>query len=253
MKINHFKKQKEMIFGIHAIHEAIISSDKSIAKIWLKRTMNSPALQELLVLAQQHSIPCNKVPVEKLNRLTNGNHQGAIALISPIHFFSIEQIIQHVYETGKQPCIVILDHLQDMHNFGAIIRSAVATGINGIIMNNQKSLPITADAIKTSAGTIFHMPICRTNNLLETLKTLQHSGLQIVACSEQATQTMYEINLTHPTAFVFGGEHEGIAEKHLKQCNAHIRIPMCNNINSLNISVATSVILYEWMRQQTKK
>lgn len=245
------RKKKEMIFGIHAIHEALQSGEQSIAKIWFKRTMKNNTLRQLLTLANQNSIPCSPVPLVKLNKLTNSNHQGAIALISPIRFVPLDHIIQTAYEKGKAPCLVVLDHIQDTRNFGAIARSALAAGIDALVVNIQESLPITGDAIKTSAGALCNLPVCRTRHLLNTLDFLQHSGLQLVACTEKGQQTLYDIDMQQPTAFVFGGEHKGIAPKHIQRCDVHMRIPMLNNVNSLNISVATSIVLYERLRQHS--
>ena len=238
-----------MLIGIHAITEALTAGEKSIAKIWLKRNMKTAGLTQLLSLARQHDVPCRQVPMHKLNRLTNTNHQGAIALLSPIDFMPLGPIIQDAYEKGKSPCVVVLDHIQDMRNFGAIARTAHATAVSAIVIHTEASLPITADAMKTSVGTLLHLPICRTRNLVATLATLQHSGLQVIACSEKGNPTIYEVDFTLPTALLFGGEHKGIAAQHLAKCNAHVRIPMLTHTNSLNVSVATAVALYEWVRQ----
>ena len=235
-----------MIFGIHPIVEAI-KQGRSISKVWFKHTQ-APAQQQLLALAKEYAIPCSKVPVAKLNRFTQ-RHQGAVAMISPIDFMPLEMILARAYSKGKSPIILLLDNVQDMSNVGAITRTALATGVDGIVVATQGGAPITGDLMKASAGALLHLPICRVNRLDEAIFHLQQSGLQVVAATEKASQTIYQHVFDRPTALLLGGEGGGIAVQHLKKVDVALKIPMQGPIGSLHVSVAAAVVLYEIHRQ----
>lgn len=191
------------------------------------------------------------VPAEKLNRLAKSkNHQGVVALLSPIVYHKIENILPRIFEDGEIPLIIILDRITDVRNLGAIARTAECMGVHAMVVPLRHSAQINSDAIKTSAGALFNLPVCRSENLKHTIDFLKHSGLQIIGCTEKAKKQLNELELSLPTALVFGSEETGISPEHLKQCHAEARIPLLGKTASLNVSVAAGIALYEVMRQQ---
>ena len=242
-------KKNEIIFGIHPITEQILSGKQIIGKIWIKTGYKNTALKNLLALVKKQRIPYSNVPVEKLQRLTTGKHQGIVALISPIPFFPVEQVVQDTYDKGKLPLLLLLDHIQDVRNLGAIARTALATNVDAMVMSTKHSVAIDGNAIKASAGALAHLPVCRVSSLADTLHYLQASGLQIVACTEKGEQTIYQTDFQRPTAILLGGEGRGINPKYLQIAHQRVSIPMVGSISSLNVSVASAVILYEAVRQ----
>jgi 23S rRNA (guanosine2251-2'-O)-methyltransferase len=190
------------------------------------------------------------VPLEKINRLTRKNHQGVFAFISPIDFHNIEDVIPKLYEEGKNPLVLVLDRITDVRNFGAIARTAECAGVDAIIIPEQNAAAINADAIKTSAGALHTVTVCRTWNLKLALQFMKESGIQLVGCTEKTQDNMYKPNYTPPTAIIMGSEEDGVSPEFLKMCDAKAKIPMSGKIASLNVSVATGVILYEAIRQR---
>ncbi|NDV45900.1 23S rRNA (guanosine(2251)-2'-O)-methyltransferase RlmB [Paludibacter sp. 221] len=243
------RPEKEMIFGIRAVIEAI-QAGKDIDKIFIRRDMTNELSRELFTVIRETVIPVQKVPVEKLNRLTMKNHQGVIAFISPVTYQRIEDIIPGIYESGRNPFFVVLDGITDVRNFGAIARTCECAGIDAIIIPAKGGAPINADAVKTSAGALLSIPVCREENLVETLKFLSASGIKLVAATEKATENYTKTNFTDPVAIVMGSEEDGVAPEHLQLCDEMVRIPLLGNIGSLNVSVAAGVMLYEVIRQR---
>ncbi|MGB0356950.1 MAG: 23S rRNA (guanosine(2251)-2'-O)-methyltransferase RlmB [Cytophagales bacterium] len=241
------KKPNTMIFGLHPILEAI-KSGMPISKIWFKHT-KSPRQQQLLSLAKQHAIPCAKVPLVKLNQLAP-RHQGAVAIIAPINFMPLSHLLDVSYAKGKHPLILLLGNVQDIHNVGAIIRTALSAGADGIVVATQAGAPITGNVMKASAGALLHLPVCRVNHLTDAIHYLQKSGLQVVAMTEKAERTIYQHAFEGPTALLLGGEGQGVAPQHLKMADVMLKIPMGGPIASLNVSVAAAVVLYEIHRQR---
>jgi 23S rRNA (guanosine2251-2'-O)-methyltransferase len=190
------------------------------------------------------------VPLEKINRLTRKNHQGVFAFISPIDFHNIEDIIPALFEEGKNPLILVLDRITDVRNFGAIARTAECAGVDTILIPEQNAAAINADAIKTSAGALHKVTVCRTWNLKLALQYLKDSGIQLIGCTEKTQDNMYKPDYTPPTAIIMGSEEDGVSPEFLKMCDARAKIPMSGKIASLNVSVATGVILYEAIRQR---
>jgi 23S rRNA (guanosine2251-2'-O)-methyltransferase len=190
------------------------------------------------------------VPLEKINRLTRKNHQGVFAFISPIDFHNIEDIIPALFEEGKNPLILVLDRITDVRNFGAIARTAECAGADTILIPEQNAAAINADAIKTSAGALHKVTICRTWNLKLALQYLKDSGIQLIGCTEKTQDNMYKPDYTPPTAIIMGSEENGVSPEFLKMCDAKAKIPINGKIASLNVSVATGVILYEAIRQR---
>lgn len=244
------KENNEFIFGIRAVIEAI-KAGRDIESIYLQRSLNGELIVELKGHLKNLDVPVHNVPVEKLNRMTQKNHQGVIAVISSITFQKIEDIIPAIYEKGETPLILILDGITDVRNMGAIARTAACTGVHAIVVPTKNSAQINADAIKTSAGALFTIPVCRHANLHKTALFLQECGLQIVACTEKTSDLIYVPDYTVPTAIVMGAEDEGISNDIMRMANHLAKIPMFGEIGSLNVSVSTGVILYEAIRQRS--
>lgn len=238
-----------MIFGIRAVIEAI-NAGKEIEKIFIRREMGGDLLKELFDLVQERKIPVQKVPLEKLNRLTTKNHQGVVAYISSIEYQHIENIIPMLYEQGKDPFIVILDGVTDVRNFGAIARTCECAGVDAIIMPMRGGAAANADAVKTSAGALHIIPVCRENSLHNTVSYLQKCGVKVVAASEKASYLYSQADYSGPLAIVMGAEDVGISPDILRIVDDMVFIPICGQISSLNVSVATGVIVYEAVKQR---
>ncbi|GGC67519.1 23S rRNA (guanosine(2251)-2'-O)-methyltransferase RlmB [Pedobacter quisquiliarum] len=249
-RVSRPKENNEFIFGIRAVIEAI-KAGRDIESIYLQRSLNGELIVELKGHLKNLDVPVHNVPVEKLNRMTQKNHQGVIAVISSITFQKIEDIIPAIYEKGETPLILILDGITDVRNMGAIARTAACTGVHAIVVPTKNSAQINADAIKTSAGALFTIPVCRHANLHKTALFLQECGLQIVACTEKTSDLIYVPDYTVPTAIVMGAEDEGISNDIMRMANHLAKIPMFGEIGSLNVSVSTGVILYEAIRQRS--
>ncbi|MFQ3576325.1 MAG: 23S rRNA (guanosine(2251)-2'-O)-methyltransferase RlmB [Cytophagales bacterium] len=241
-------KNDNIVFGFHPVKEALIAK-KAIDKILLQKT-SSNDLSFIIQECKEMEIPFQFVPIEKLNRITAKNHQGVIAFVSPVHFSKIENIIPEVYEKGEVPLVVILDRVTDVRNFGAICRSAECAGAHAVIIPEKGAAQVNEDALKTSAGALMHLPICKEYNLKNTIQFLKDSGLKIVSCTEKTDKSLFEENLNEPLCIIMGSEEEGISAEYLKLSDKKVKIPMFGKIGSLNVSVATSVILYECVRQR---
>ncbi|MEM9737505.1 MAG: 23S rRNA (guanosine(2251)-2'-O)-methyltransferase RlmB [Bacteroidota bacterium] len=243
-------KKKDLIFGIHAVLEAI-ERGKSISKIWIKHPSSHSLHKKISQLSQQKAIPISHVPMVKLNRLISEKHQGVIALVSPIVFSSLSHVIEATYERGEIPFIIVLSRIEDTRNLGAIVRTALAAQVHAVVLPLKEIPPIDGTTMKTSAGTLSSMPICRVKDLGQAITFLKESGIQVVACTEKAQRKYYSANFELPTALLLGGEAEGIAAHYLVMSNHHITIPMNRKVNSLNVAVATGIISYEVVRQRT--
>lgn len=243
------KERNEMIFGMRAVIEAI-EAGTAIDKIFIKNDTTGELSKELTTLARERSVPMQRVPLEKLNRLTKKNHQGVVAFVSPVFYQDIEEVLTRVYEDGKTPLLVMLDGITDTRNFGAIARTADCAGVHAIIIPEKGSVSVTPEAIKTSAGALFHIPVCRCRNLLDTLRVIKASGVKAVAASEKAAQDYSKVNMQVPVVIIMGAEDVGISPKLLKECDDLAAIPMKGNIASLNVSVAAGIMIYEAVRQR---
>ncbi|WP_191860591.1 23S rRNA (guanosine(2251)-2'-O)-methyltransferase RlmB [Hanstruepera ponticola] len=242
-------EQNTQIFGLRAVIEAI-NSGETIEKVFIQKGLKGDISQELESLLKQKSINQSYVPVEKLNRLTNKNHQGVVAQISPISYFDIEDLVLNVIESGKTPLFLLLDQLSDVRNFGAIIRTAECTGVDGIIIQKKGNAPINGDTIKTSAGAVFKMPICRVDHIKDAMFHLQASGIKVVAATEKTNNTLYDIDFTEPCAIIMGSEGRGINPSVLNLADHKAKLPILGEIESLNVSVACGAFLYEVVRQR---
>jgi 23S rRNA (guanosine2251-2'-O)-methyltransferase len=239
------------IFGIRAIIEAI-DSGSTINKIYLQKDLRGSLYYELDKLIKEKKIATSLVPIEKLNRLSkNGNHQGAVAQISPVEFHDLEELIAQTLESNKTPLFLLLDQLSDVRNFGAIIRTAECTGVNGIIIQKDGSAPVNAETIKTSAGAAFKIPICKVDHIKDAIYMLQASDIKTVAATEKTETSIYEVALNQPIAIIMGSEHRGVNPSILKMVDFKAKLPLLGEIESLNVSVACGAFLYETIRQRT--
>ncbi len=243
------RESNEFVFGIRAVVEAI-KAGRDIETIYVQRGLSGPLFLELKALLSGMTVPLSVVPVEKLNRMTTKNHQGVIAVISPITFQNIEDLIPTIFEKGETPLILVLDSVTDVRNMGAMARTAACAGVHAIVVPSKNAAQINADAIKTSAGALFSIPVCRHNSLYKTCLYLQDCGLQLVACTEKTDELIYQQDLSVPTAIIMGSEDQGISNDLLRIADRLAKIPMYGNIESLNVSVAAGIIIYEAIRQR---
>ncbi len=242
--------KNEMLFGIRAILEAI-EAGKEIDKILVKIGLEGELAKELFDAIRDTNIPVQRVPIEKLNRVTRKNHQGVIGYISAVTYQKLENIVPALYEEGKMPFIVVLDGLTDVRNFGAIARTCECAGVDAIVIPERGSVSVNADAVKTSAGALHHIPVCRERSVNEALRFLQASGVKLIAATEKANQSYTEATeYVGPCAVVMGSEDKGIADENLRICDTLVAIPQFGSIGSLNVSVAAGILLYEGVRQR---
>ena len=241
--------QEQQIYGIRAVIEAV-NAGKTIDRVFLQKGLQGTLYKELLATLQGAQIATQYVPIEKLNRMSKKNHQGVIATLSPVEYQDFEELVIGVTESGKVPLFLVLDHLQDVRNFGAIVRTAECTGVSGIIIPKRGSVSVTADAVKTSAGAVFRVPICKVDNLIDAVYYLQGSGIRVVAATEKTNNLLYSEDFTTPLAIVMAAEDVGISGGVLKVVDSRVKLPMAGEIGSLNVSVACAVFLYEAVRQR---
>ncbi len=237
------------IYGIRAVIEAI-NSNEPIDKVFIQKGLQGNLSRDLETLVRKNGISSSYVPIEKLNRLTKNNHQGVIANISPITFHNFEELVEQIVSTKTNPLFLLLDQLSDVRNFGAIIRTAECTGVDGIIIQKKGAAPVTADTIKTSAGAAFKVPIAKVDHLKDAVFYLQGSGVKVIAATEKTENTLYDVSFTEPTAIVMGSEDTGISPSILKAADHMAKLPLLGEIGSLNVSVACGVFLYEVVRQR---
>jgi 23S rRNA (guanosine2251-2'-O)-methyltransferase len=243
------KKHDNLVYGIHPLIETI-KAGKEIDKVFIQKGLHGEHSAELFALLRECDIHYQHVPVEKLNRITRKNHQGVVAFVSAITYHPIEEIVQSLFEKGENPLILILDRVTDVRNFGAIARTAECAGVHAILVPLQGSAQMNADAMKTSAGALNNIPVSRSRNLNESIDFLKNSGLQIVAATEKTEENYYVVDFTLPTAIIMGSEEDGVSPAYLKKCNHKVRIPMNGTTDSLNVSVAAGILIYEAVRQR---
>jgi len=246
------KENKDMVYGLHPVMEAL-ESNKEINKLMVQRGLRGEQSSALLDLAKSKEIAIQLVPLEKLNRLTRKNHQGVIAFTSPIVYHPLDELIQRVFEAGRNPLFVALDRVTDTRNLGAIARTAECAGVDGLILPEKNSALVTSDAIRTSTGALLRLPVCKVAGLSRSLSYLQQSGLQVVACTEKADQDMYVVPFDLPTVIVMGSEEDGISNDVMRMADHLAAIPLMGKIGSLNVSVAAGIVLYELGRQRMAK
>lgn len=240
----------DIIFGARPVLEAI-DSGKEINRIYIRKGAETPLVVQIAERAMNRGIVVQYVPVEKLNRLTRNNHQGVVAEVSPVEYYEIEEIVEKLKEEpGKMPLIVLMDSITDIRNFGAIARSAECAGADAIVMPKKNSAPVNGEAVKSSAGALNIIPVCRVGSIRNTLKMLAMEGYSIAAATEKAPQSIYDADLNKPLVIVMGSEDKGISRDVLKMCDTQVSIPMRGKTESLNVSAAAAVILFETLRQR---
>lgn len=241
-------EKKTEIYGIRAVIEAINSS-KDIDKVFIQTGLKGKLIGQLESLLRKNKINFSYVPTQKLDRLSKKNHQGVIARIAPIKFYTIDNFSE-VLEKSNNPFVLILDQINDVRNFGAIIRTAEISGVDGIIIQNSSSAPVNSDTIKTSAGAIFNIPICKVNHIKDAIYHLQSMNISIISASEKSEKNIYDVDLKVPLAIIMGSEQKGINKSVINLSNESVKLPMYGKIESLNVSVACGIFLYEVVRQR---
>ena len=242
-------ERNEFIFGIRAVIEAI-EAGKEIDKILVKKELQGELAQELFAAAKAVGAPIQRVPIERINRITRKNHQGVVAFLSAVEYYRLDALVPALYEAGEVPLILLLDGVTDVRNFGAMARTCECVGAHAIVIPARGSVSVNADAVKTSAGALHTLPVCRENSIQEAVRYLRDSGFTVVAASEKAEQNYTTPNYTGPTAIVMGAEDTGVSPAVLRYCDEMVALPMRGNISSLNVSVAAGVMLYEVIRQR---
>jgi len=243
---------QQMIFGLHPVMEAI-DAGREISKVLLRIGLEGNTYRELMSSLRKHDIPSQMVPLEKLHRVTRKNHQGVIAFVSPIEYARIENLIPDLFEKGENPFIVICDGVTDTRNIGAIARSAECAGAHAVLLPAKGSAMISADAVKTSAGALNHIAVCRTDHLKSTLVFLKNSGLKIIAATEKALNIYHQTDLSGPAALLLGAEDTGLPDEYLRMADLTVKIPVKGQVSSLNVSAAATVLMYEMVKQNEKQ
>ena len=238
------ENHSEFIFGVSAVLEAVLAG-KDIDKILVRKDLETEITKELFEALKGSRVPVQRVPVEKLNRVTMKNHQGVVAFISEVTYQRLEDILPTLYEEGKSPFIVLLDGITDVRNFGAIARTCECAGVHAIVIPMTDSVSVNADAVKTSAGALHTLPVCREWSIRESIQLLKNSGVKVIAASEKAADNYAKLDYSGPVAIVMGAEDTGIANENLRICDALVQIPILGKIGSLNVSVAAGILLYE--------
>jgi len=241
--------KSDFLFGIRSVIEAI-NSGKEIEKVLVKKGLQGELYEELVEVMKTNKISWQTVPVERINRATRKNHQGVIAFVSAITYHDLENTLINVFEAGKNPLVLVLDGITDIRNMGAIARTAECAGVDLILIPEKGGAPINADAVKTSAGALHKIPVCRTKNLFKSVEYLQNSGLNLIAATEKGSEHYTKVDFSGPTAIILGAEDTGVSSQILKICNQRAAIPMLGTIGSLNVSVAAGVLVYEVVRQR---
>lgn len=239
----------DYIYGLRAIIEAI-REGRQIDKLFIKKDLQGPLASELFSLMREHHIVSQRVPLERLNRITRKNHQGAIAMLSAVEYHNLGQTVTSLFDDGVLPFIVVLDGITDVRNFGAIARTAECCGVNALVIAERGSVSVGADAVKTSAGALMSLPVCRERSLTSAVKFLKESGFNVVAVSEKANINYTLADYSAPTVLVMGAEDTGISPEIMDLCDTQVSIPMFGHIGSLNVSVAAGVMMYEVVRQR---
>lgn len=243
--------RQEIIFGIKAVAEAI-RADRTIDSILVKAESRSASLNELIDESRTAGIPVRYVPRQKLDSITRKNHQGIIAWLSPVDYHLLSNLLPEAFEKGNEPLVIVLDGISDVRNFGAIVRSADCLGATAIVIPERGSAKIGGDAVKTSAGALMHFPVCREKNLSKAVRFMKDSGLKVVGASGESEITVHDTDLSGPLTIIMGAEDRGISHELISQCDVLVRIPMTGRVESLNVSVAAGILLYEVNRQRKK-
>ncbi len=251
-KFERINKQEEFIFGLHAVLEAI-RANRTINRILIQKGMQKELFLSLKTELHGKDFNLQFVPAQKLNSITLGNHQGVVAFIAPIDYHKIEPLVDEKIEKGEKPLILVLDRITDVRNFGAIARTAECMGVDAILIPSKGSALVTADAIKTSAGALNRIPVCKTDSLKDAIFYMQQCGIRVIASSEKSKLALNEVNLRGAVAFIMGSEEDGIVSDLLNMSDVKVKIPMMGNVASLNVGTATGILLYEKFRQELNR
>ena len=243
------KDTTEITYGMRPVMEAI-ESGKTIDKVLFQKGLQGELFKQLFYEVRQRKIPFQYVPQEKLNRLTRQNHQGVIAFLSAIEYCDIYNIVPTIFEEGRVPFLLMLDKITDVRNVGAIARSAECAGVDAIILPLNGGAQLNEDAVKSSAGALHKVPVCRHSNLVEVIQYLKDSGIEVIGVTEKANHAHYNKDFTGPVCLIMGNEYEGLAWDYLRHCNDTVNIPMVGTVRSLNVSVATGIALFEIVKQR---
>lgn len=243
------ESKKQWVFGRHPVLEAI-SSGQSVEKVWLQQGTRGEFEKKLRHMCRDHRVPITILPKERINKLVSGNHQGVVGLLAAATYQNLDDIIPYVYEQSQTPLFLLLDGVTDVRNFGAIARSAELCGVQAIVIPSKGSAGLTPDALKTSAGALSRIPVCRVKSLVSTISYLNESGIQVFASDLSGEGFLHDLDLRPPTALVLGSEDLGISKGVAKAVNQCFKIPQLGEINSFNVSVAAGIMLYESMRQR---
>lgn len=247
--MSSYSSSDQVLFGTRAVLEAL-HAGQSLQRIYIQNQLQNPLVEELKSKAREQNVPINKVQRDFFDRYRDKNHQGVAAEAASVAYYDLEQIVCNTFEAGRLPLLLILDHIVDVRNFGAICRTAEIAGVDAIIIPADGAAKINEDAFKTSAGALHHIKLCRSQSLIQTLVFLKESGIKIISASEKASQFLYEIDMTDPIAIMMGSEEKGISRVLLKYTDELVKIPQVGKIESLNVSVACGVIIYECIRQR---
>ncbi|MDE6315856.1 MAG: 23S rRNA (guanosine(2251)-2'-O)-methyltransferase RlmB [Muribaculaceae bacterium] len=242
-------QKSDYIFGIRAVMEAI-QAGREIDKVLIKKELRGDLIAELIDLLKLHRIPVKRVPLQTIDRITRKNHQGVVAVLCAVTYHRLDHLVPQLYEEGRLPFIIVLDGITDVRNFGAIARTAECVGADAIVIPEHGSVSVGADAIKTSAGALHHIPVCRSRSASLAVRFLKENGYKIVAVTEKADTNYTSVDYTGPVALVMGAEDIGISADIISMADAKAAIPMFGEIGSLNVSVAAGVMMYEVVRQR---
>ena len=241
--------KSQYIYGIHAVLEAL-DAGQDIDKILLSKTLNAETVQKISDMARQLRVPMQRVPVQKIDRITRRNHQGVLAMMAAVTYYHVEDLVPQLFDKGENPFFVVLDGVTDVRNFGAVARTCDCASVSAIVIPDRESVSVNADAVKTSAGALNYLPVCRESNLAKAVKLMRDSGIKIVGTDDKTRTNYTKADFTGPVAIVLGSEDKGISPEIKKLCDTLVTIPEFGHINSLNVSVAGGIIIYEVVRQR---
>ncbi|MEM7103497.1 MAG: 23S rRNA (guanosine(2251)-2'-O)-methyltransferase RlmB [Bacteroidota bacterium] len=243
------KKPSNLVYGRHPVNDAV-QAGKSVDKIIIQQGIRGEFEKEIRHLAKSYQIPLQYAPKERMNKIAGGNHQGVMAFLSPIPFQRLEHVLPLIYEKGETPLIILLDGVSDVRNFGAIARSAECSGAHAVVIPQKGAAQINAEAMKTSAGALNFIPVCRESSLAKAIELLKNSGVQVLASNLGASSALKDLDLSIPTALIVGSEGEGVSSSILRMADQQFIIPQKGQTDSFNVSVAAGIMLYEVLRQR---
>lgn len=244
--------KQQIVYGLRPVIEAI-ASGQQVERVLLQNGLNSSLLNELRIQMREHDVPFQYVPVERLNKLTTGNHQGVVATIAAVKYRPFVDLMEELAaDDNRVPLVVLLDHITDVRNMGAIARTAECAGVDAIVVPDHGSAAMNEDAVKTSSGALLRLPVCREQNLKTVVNLAKQYGLQIVASTEKGALHYREVDFRRPTLLIMGNEETGISPELLKMSDVRAKLPIVGEVQSLNVSVAAGVMVYEALEQRSR-